>query len=36
VTETGLPIPEQPQPLPAISRSDIRVVCWMAVQPEGD
>lgn len=34
VTETGLPIPEQPQPLPAISRNDIRVVCWMAVQPE--
>lgn len=36
VTETGLPIPEQPQPLPAISRNDIRVVCWMAVQPEGE
>ncbi|MFM8972559.1 MAG: hypothetical protein ACKOOG_07955 [Actinomycetota bacterium] len=33
VTETGLPIPEQPQPLPPVRRDDIRVVCWMAVSP---
>ena len=34
VTETGLPLPEQPTPLPAVRREDIRVICWMAVTPE--
>jgi hypothetical protein len=33
VTETGLPIPEQPEPLPAVRPDDIRVICWMAVTP---
>lgn len=31
VTETGLPIPIAPQPLPAVRINDIRVICWMAV-----
>lgn len=35
VTETGLPVPEQPKPLPPARKNDIRVVCWMAVQPGG-
>jgi hypothetical protein len=30
-TEVGLSIPEQPKPLKAVRREDIRVVCWMAV-----
>jgi hypothetical protein len=34
VSETGLPIPEQPKPLPTVRRDDIRVVCWMAVTPD--
>lgn len=33
VTETGLPIPEQPQPLAPVRKNDIRVICWMAVEP---
>lgn len=33
VTETGLPIPEQPQPLVPVRKNDIRVICWMAVEP---
>jgi len=33
VTETGLPIPEQPTALPAVRREEIRVVCWTAVMP---
>jgi len=33
VTEVGLSIPEQPKPLKAVRREDIRVVCWMAVAP---
>lgn len=33
VTEAGLPMPEQPKPLPSVRKDDIRVVCWMAVQP---
>jgi len=32
-TEVGLSIPEQPKPLKAVRREDIRVVCWMAVAP---
>ncbi len=35
VTDTGLPIPEQAQPLPPVRIDDIRVVCWMAVTPAG-
>lgn len=33
VTETGLPLPERPQPLPPVRIEDIRVVCWMAITP---
>jgi hypothetical protein len=33
VTEVGLSLPEQPQPLKAVRLEDIRVVCWMAVVP---
>jgi len=31
VTEAGLPVPEQAQPLRPVRLEDIRVVCWMAV-----
>lgn len=34
VTESGLTIPEQPDPLPPVRKEDIRLVCWIAVQPE--
>jgi|694.fasta_scaffold65700_2 hypothetical protein len=33
VTETGLPMPETPKPLPAVRIDDIRVISWMAVAP---
>ena len=33
VTETGLPMPEAPKPLPAVRIDDIRVISWMAVAP---
>ena len=33
VTETGLPMPEEPKALPAVRIDDIRVISWMAVTP---
>jgi hypothetical protein len=33
VTEVGLSVPEQPQPLKPVRKENIRVVCWMAVAP---
>jgi hypothetical protein len=33
VTETGLPMPEEPKALPAVKIDDIRVISWMAVSP---
>jgi hypothetical protein len=34
VLEAGLAIPEKPKPLKPVRKDDIRVICWMAVQPE--
>jgi hypothetical protein len=34
VNGAGLQVPEQPQPLRAVSSDDVRLVCWMAVAPE--
>jgi hypothetical protein len=34
VLEAGLAIPEKPKPLKPVRKEDIRVICWMAVQPE--
>lgn len=31
VREAGLPTPVPPQPLPPVTKDDIRVICWMAV-----
>jgi hypothetical protein len=33
VTDAGLPIPQPIKPLRPVRREDVRVVCWMAVQP---
>ncbi|HET8929570.1 MAG TPA: hypothetical protein VFN21_02825, partial [Acidimicrobiales bacterium] len=33
VRKEGLPVPENPEPLPPIDSDDIRLVCWMAVEP---
>jgi hypothetical protein len=33
VTDAGLPIPQAIKPLRPVRREDVRVVCWMAVQP---
>ena len=32
--ETGLIPPERPTPLKAVTKDEIRVICWMAVVPE--
>jgi hypothetical protein len=34
VKEEGLPLPEPPEPLPPVSKEEIRLVCWMAVSPQ--
>jgi hypothetical protein len=36
VRDEGLPIPEPPKPLPPVEKSDVRLVCWMAVAPSAN
>lgn len=36
VLDTGIPPVEVPKPLEPINREDVRMLCWMAIEPEPD